>query len=68
MMLTKSMMIVITSKIAITKIMANVQNICHLIGLEEYNIGRIALSTSILYSLTKISNIWIPWRKKVEIY
>ena len=39
MMLTKSMMIIITSKIAITKIIANVQNICHLIGLEEYNIG-----------------------------
>ena len=32
---------------------ANVQNICNLIGREEYNIGRIVLSTSIFYSLTK---------------
>ena len=32
---------------------ANVQNICNPIGREEYNIGRIVLSVSILYSLTK---------------
>ena len=34
-------------------LIANVQNICNLIGREEYNIGRIVLSDSILYSLTK---------------
>ena len=67
MMLTKSM-IIIASKIAITAIIAKVQNICHLIGQEEYNIGRIVLSTSILNFLTKNNNIRIPWRKKVEIY
>ena len=32
----------------------NVRNICNLIGREEYNIGRIVLSTSIfLYSTKK---------------
>ena len=30
----------------IIQIIANVQNICNLIGREEYNIGRSVLSTS----------------------
>ena len=34
-------------------IISNEQIICNLIGREEYNIGRIVLSTSILRSLTK---------------
>lgn len=38
---------------------AKVQNTSDLIGQEEYNIGRIALSISILQSLTKINNIRI---------
>ena len=33
-------------------IIANVQNICSLINLKEYNIGHIVLSVSMLYSLT----------------
>ena len=40
--------------IAIAKIsdfFTNVQNICHLIGQEEYSIARLTLSVSILYSL-----------------
>ena len=36
-----------------TYIIAKVQNICNLISREKYNIGRIALLTSILYSETK---------------
>ena len=32
---------------------AKIQNICNLISREEYNIGRIVFSTSILYSKTK---------------
>ena len=31
----------------------NVKNTCNLIGQNEYNIGRIVLSASILYYLTK---------------
>ena len=34
----------------------NVQNIWNLIGREEYNICRIILSVSVLYSLTKWKN------------
>ena len=34
-------------------LIANVQNFRSLIGREEYNINRIVLLTSILYSLTK---------------
>ena len=35
------------------RLIANVQNACILIGREEYNIDRIVISISILYSLTK---------------
>ena len=35
------------------KITAIEKIICNLIGREEYNVGRIVLSSSILYSLTK---------------
>ena len=35
------------------KAIANVQHICNLTGREEHNFGRITLSISILYSLTK---------------
>ena len=34
-------------------IIANVQNICNLIGCEEYYLGRVVPSLAILYSLTK---------------
>ena len=34
-------------------IIANVQNICNLIGQEEYNISHIVLLVSMSYSLTK---------------
>ena len=37
-------------------IIPTVQNICNLIGREEYNIGLIVILTSILYSLTEKSN------------
>ena len=52
---------------AIFLFIANAQNICNLIGRDEYNIGCIVLS--ILYSLTKKkNNIPIPWREKIDIY
>ena len=35
------------------RIVANVKDICNLIGRDEYIIGRILLSVSILYSLNK---------------
>ena len=35
-------------------LIANKQNICNLIGREEYSIFRIVLLVSILYSLTKV--------------
>ena len=35
---------------------ANLQNIYNLIGQEEYNVSRVVLSASILYSLTKNGN------------
>ena len=42
-------------------IIANVQNICNLIGREGYNIGRIVLSTSIfLYSIKKQQQLFTP--------
>ena len=41
------------SSVNIHVFIANVQNIFNLIGWEEYDIGLIVLSTSILYSLTK---------------
>ena len=44
---------------------AKVQNTGDLIGQEEYNIGRITLSISILQSLTKIKNIRIPRKEKI---
>ena len=44
--------------------MANVQNICNLIGREEYNICHILFLATILYSLRKNNNIGIPWKKK----
>ena len=34
-------------------LIANVQSICNLIGREEYNIARILILASILYSLKK---------------
>ena len=34
-------------------IIANLQNICHLICREEFRVGRIVFSTSILQSLAK---------------
>ena len=47
------------------QVFANVLNIWSLLGQEEYNVGRIVLSATILYSLTKKhSNIWIPWHEK----
>ena len=50
-------------------IVADVQKICNLIGQEEYIIGRIVLSASILDSLTKENkNIRIPWQEQIEIY
>ena len=49
-------------------VITNVQNICNLVGWEEYTIGRTVPSTSILYSLTKSNNIQIPRREKIEIY
>ena len=36
----------------------NIQNICDIIGREEYSIVLIVLSTSILYSLTKKKKIF----------
>ena len=39
--------------IYIYKIIPKAQNICNLISREEYNIGRIVLSTSILHSKRK---------------
>ena len=38
---------------AIISIIANIQNICNLIGQEGYYIGRIVLSISVLHSFTK---------------
>ena len=49
-------------------LIANVQNICNLIGLEEYNFDRIVLLASILYSLTKNNNIRMLWQGEIEIY
>ena len=49
-------------------LIANVQNICNLIGLEEYNFDRIVLLASILYSLTKNNNIRMMWQGEIEIY
>ena len=44
---------------------ANVQNICNLIGRDECNFSRIVFSTSIVYCLTKKHNkIWFPCQKK----
>ena len=48
-------------------IIANVQNICNLIGRKEYNIGYIVLSISILYCLAK-KNHSITATGKIEIY
>lgn len=43
----------------------HLHNIWSLLGQEEYNVGRIVLSATILYSLTKKpSNIWIQWHEK----
>ena len=38
-------------------VIANVQNICNLIGREEYNISHFVLSVSIFYFVTKTANI-----------
>ena len=48
--------------------MINVRNIHNLICWEEYEIGRIVLSASILHSLTKNNNIGMPGTKKKEVY
>ena len=37
----------------IFQVIANLKNICNLIGREEFNIGHIVLLALILYSLTK---------------
>lgn len=47
----------------------NVQNICNLIVAEEYNIGYIVFSVSILCSLKKNDNIFeCCGKKKIEIH
>ena len=38
-----------------------------MIDQEEYNVGRIVTSVTILYSLTK-NNILFPWREKNAYY
>ena len=47
---------------------ANMQDICNLIGREEYNVGRIVISVTILHSdqkkKKKLNNIRLSWNKK----
>ena len=41
----------------LTVIVTKVQKVCNMVGREEYNIGRIVLSVSILKTFTEKSNI-----------
>ena len=45
---------------------AYVQNICYLLGREEYNIDRIVLSVSLLCIWQAKNNIWILWILRVS--
>ena len=51
--------------VVILRFNTSVQNICNLIGREEYNIGCVLLSTSMFYSLTKKATFECIGRKKL---
>ena len=56
-----------TEKIrTIDDIINNTQNICNMIGREEYDIPCIVFSVSILYSFTKKSNTRLLRRGEIE--
>ena len=49
----------------LTNFITNIQNICNLIGQEQYNISRIVPLVSVLYSLTNNSIDFRARKKKL---